>query len=168
RPGTPAIDSRCYFNGQIKFSPGLTTTPTPQTLTISNSLVGTNDACVLAPGEPAGAMLGRLYSPSLSCLPDGRVVSNSPAKGKAVITWPDSSTSSVRLHWFATTKAAQTLVFSGKVTAGTYVGDKAAGHARFLGTPGGGSCSSGGTWKKISFYAYADGQQQRLLTFSHT
>lgn len=115
-PPAPArassIDVECVGSFSRSFSPAVTTTS--QTVTVTEA----NDYSTCVVGSTAtGADTVAL---ALACVP----VTAGPAITETV-TWNDSTGGTSTISWSAPTVVAQTVVYTGTVTAGRYVGDSA-------------------------------------------
>lgn len=166
--GAAAADATCSFSGLINISPGLTTEATPQTITFANALIGSDaeTSCPLAPMGTSASVTGAFTSSSLHCR-DGEsktLVTDSPIRGRMKITWPDSPASIWRTQWTLGQSAANSIVFRGKVTNGTYASEAVRAHVDDGILKG--SCLSGHPpVTQLSFFAFSNEQAQRLLSF---
>ena len=107
-----SIDVECAGSFSRTFSPAITLTP--QTVTAT----GTNDynTCVIGSTATGAATL----TVTLGCVP----VTAGPPETET-LTWNDATGGTSTISWSAPTAVGQTVVFTGTVTAGRYVGDSA-------------------------------------------
>ena len=116
-PPAPAhatsIDVECAGSFARSFSPAVTTTSQTVTVTESNDY----NTCVIG----SAATGADTVSLALACVP----VTAGPAITETV-TWNDATGGTSTVSWSAPTVVGQTVVFTGTVTAGRYVGDSAA------------------------------------------
>lgn len=116
-PSSPArassIDVECLGDFARTFSPAVTATPQTVTVTEANDY-GT---CVIGSTGTGAATISPI---TLSCVP----ATAGPAYVETV-TWTDATGGSSTISWSAPTVVAQTVVFTGTVTSGRYVGDSA-------------------------------------------
>lgn len=115
-PASPAtaasIVAECHGTFARTFSPPIA--PTPQTITVT----GTNDYTTCPVGPTAtGTETTTLI---LSCVP----VTAAPETTET-LTWHDATGGTSTITWSAPTIVAQTVVFTGTVTAGRHAGDTA-------------------------------------------
>lgn len=106
------IDVECLGTFARTFSPPVTTTP--QTVTATSTY--TYNTCVVGPTATGT----ETSTPTLSCIP----VTAVPATTET-LTWHDATGGTSTITWAAPTVVAQTVVFTGTVTAGRYTGDNA-------------------------------------------
>lgn len=115
-PPAPAhatsIDVECAGSFSRSFSPAVTTTS--QTVTVTEA--SDYDTCVIGSTASGAATI----SLPLSCVN----VTAGPAFTETV-TWNDATGGTSTISWGAPTVVGQTVVFTGTVTAGRYVGDSA-------------------------------------------
>lgn len=107
-----SIDAACLGTFARTFSPSVTTTP--QTVTATSTYH--YNTCVVGP-TATGTETVTL---TLSCIP----VTAGPASTET-LTWHDATGGTSTITWSAPTVVAQTVVFTGTVTAGRYAGDTA-------------------------------------------
>ena len=115
-PSAPAhatsIDVECVGSFGRGFSPAVTTTS--QTVTVTEA--SDYDTCVVGSTATGAATI----SLPLSCVN----ITAGPAFTETV-TWNDATGGTSTISWGAPTVVGQTVVFTGTVTAGRYVGDSA-------------------------------------------
>lgn len=115
-PPAPAhatsIDVECVGSFGRSFSPAVTVTSQTVTVTEANDY----DTCVVG-SAATGADAVTL---ALACVP----VTAGPAITETV-TWNDATGGTSTISWSSPTVVAQTVVYTGTVTAGRYVGDSA-------------------------------------------
>ncbi|HEX3473956.1 MAG TPA: hypothetical protein VHT91_02880 [Kofleriaceae bacterium] len=115
-PPAPArassIDVECLGSFSRGFSPAVTATSQTVTVTEANDY----NTCVVG----ATATGADTVSLALACVP----VTAGPAITETV-TWTDATGGTSTISWSAPTVVAQTVVYTGTVTAGRYVGDSA-------------------------------------------
>lgn len=107
-----SIDVECVGSFGRTFSPAVTTTPQTVTVTEANDY----NTCVVG-STATGADSATL---TLSCVP----VTAGPAITET-ITWNDATGGTSTISWSAPTVVAQTVVYTGTVSAGRYIGDSA-------------------------------------------
>jgi hypothetical protein len=163
------VDASCMIVGHINFSPGITETASPQTLTFSGAQIGTDAAtsCPLAPEDPA-TMQGTLQAPSLRCDASDQLYSVGVATGRVKILWPDATTSTATLKWSAGAAIPQPFIFKGTVHKGTYAGDTLKAHADHAFSKGGCRPSERMPILQTTFTASENFRLERLLVFSRT
>ena len=115
-PPAPAhatsIDVECVGSFSRSFSPAVTVTSQTVTVTEANDY----NTCVVG-SAATGADTGTL---ALACVP----VTAGPAITETV-TWNDATGGTSTISWSSPTVVAQTVVYTGTVTAGRYIGDSA-------------------------------------------
>ena len=115
-PSAPAratsIDVECVGSFARGFNPAVTTTS--QTVTVTEA--SDYDTCVVGSTASGAATI----TLDLSCVP----VTAGPAEDETV-TWNDATGGTSTISWGAPTVAGQTVVYTGTVSAGRYVGDSA-------------------------------------------
>ena len=112
-PATAAsIDAECLGTFARTFSPPVT--KTPQTVTATSTY--DYNTCVVGPTATGNETV----TLTLSCTP----VTAGPASTET-LTWHDATGGTSTITWSAPTVVAQTVVFTGTVTAGRYTGDNA-------------------------------------------
>lgn len=107
-----SIDVECVGSFSRSFSPAVTLTP--QTVTVTGD--HDYDTCVI--GSTATGT--STTTVSLGCVP----VTAGPPETET-ITWTDATGGTSTISWSAPTVVAQTVVYTGTVTEGRYVGDSA-------------------------------------------
>ena len=107
-----SIDVECLGSFGRSFSPAVTTTSQSVTVTESNDY----NTCVIGSTASGAATI----TLDLSCVP----VTAGPAEDET-ITWNDATGGTSTIGWGAPTVVAQTVVYTGTVTAGRYLGDSA-------------------------------------------
>jgi hypothetical protein len=107
-----SIDVECLGSFGRTFSPAVTLTPQTVTVTEANDY----NTCVVGP-TATGADTATL---TLACVP----VTAGPAVTETV-TWEDATGGTSTISWSPPTIVAQTVIYTGTVTAGRYVGDSA-------------------------------------------
>jgi hypothetical protein len=107
-----SIDAQCLGSFTRTFAPPIT--QTPQTITVTET--SDYSTCVVGP-TATGTETATL---TLSCVP----VTPGPAITET-LTWNDATGGTSTINWSAPTIVAQTVVFTGTVTAGRHTGDTA-------------------------------------------
>lgn len=107
-----SIDAECAGSFARSFSPAVTTTSQSVTVTDASDY----DTCVVGSTATGGATI----TLPLSCVN----VTAGPAFTETV-TWNDATGGTSTIDWGAPTVVGQTVVFTGTVTAGRYLGDSA-------------------------------------------
>jgi hypothetical protein len=107
------IDAQCAGNFTRTFSPSVTTTAQTVTATSTDSY----STCLVGP-DGTGMTVTTL---TLSCVN----LTAGPAETET-ITWQDGAGDTSTIAWSQPVIAGQTVVFTGRVTAGLYAGDTAA------------------------------------------
>jgi hypothetical protein len=107
-----SIDAECLGTFARSFSPAVTLTPQPVTVTENSNY----SICAVGPTATGTETL----TLTLGCIP----VTAGPAATET-ITWNDATGGTSTVSWSAPTIAGQTVVFTGTVTAGRHAGDSA-------------------------------------------
>ena len=107
-----SVDAHCLGTFTRTFSPPIT--QTPQTITVTET--SDYNTCVVGP-TATGTETVTL---TLSCVP----VTAGPATTET-LTWNDNTGATSTINWSIPTITAQTVVFTGTVTAGRHTGDTA-------------------------------------------
>ena len=107
-----SIDVECLGSFSRTFSPAVTVTS--QTVSVTEAT--DYNSCVIGSTATGGTML----SMALSCV---NVTAGPPFT--ETITWNDATGGTSTISWSAPTVVGQTVIFTGTVTAGRYIGDSA-------------------------------------------
>jgi hypothetical protein len=168
------VEAECVIAGYLNFAPGLTTTPQPIAISLSDARIEDSEGCPLVPkATPTAPVSGTLYTTSMHCQDrqSDVLVTDAPATGILTIKWPGQPSSRWRATFAVKNKIGrhghhdETFVFAGKVRKGTYAGDRTLAHTGHILTRGG-CLPSDDPLTQTSFFAYSNYQQERLLTFT--
>jgi virginiamycin B lyase len=140
--GAQTVDATCRFWGSFSPTPYVTPNPTATVFPFSGSADNYyNLGCPVPAGPNPASITGTLRSASAYCT--GLNVRGTES-GKLTITWPDATTSILRVSLTWSTRFPDLYELTGAVKSGHYAGDKL--HAR-LDADMGGSCDSPGIYR---------------------
>lgn len=154
------VDAQCHAFGKLAMSPALTPTAQPETFTITGDFEGyPGGDC---PGDDA-TYQGTLTTPAAYC--DVRSILGDAARGTILVTWSDSTTSTISIHLRDDPKVAYAeMRISGKVRAGRFVGDRLGGRVLLFDATG--TCAAGDGETSTAFRSGPSGHESPL-TLSH-
>lgn len=122
------VANKCTANGTSTISPGLTTTPTAQTITVSGAL---NPCSKPRAHSLTATFSGTFTSKHTDCNP---ATANAAARGTLNIAWSNGRASTVTATFNQTPTATNPVLITvkGTVTSGLYVGNSMTGKVSYI------------------------------------